>query len=297
MSITKSIDHLFIPGFLKRTLKKVWIYVSITPILKYYHGKKLSFEQKQVFSFIKKNGLHQYPYEFDLDRREDEIIVIMDIQKNLPYVIIEGKRLYFKRNFTENQIKSLCACLYSAEQHIDSPHRYLSQSFGVEVNDIVMDIGSAEGIFALMVVEKASKVYLMELDSEWIEALEATFSPWKGKVVIVNKFVSNIEDNKSVTIDGFLKAEKIKVDFIKIDTEGTEKLILEGASKTLDSSNSLRLAVASYHKPNDEVILSEVIKKYGFTIGFSKGYMIPLDPPWRGSPYLRRGVIRAIKVK
>lgn len=47
---------------------------------------------------------------------------------------------------------------------------------------MIADIGSAEGNFSLSNIENVKKVYLFESDKEWIEALEATFRPWRDKV-------------------------------------------------------------------------------------------------------------------
>ncbi|GMO29781.1 MAG: hypothetical protein Ta2B_10740 [Termitinemataceae bacterium] len=47
-----------------------------------------------------------------------------------------------------------------------------------------------------------------------------------SKVVIVNKYVSNITDNNTVTLDDFFCDKE--VDIIKADIEGAEKLMLEG---------------------------------------------------------------------
>jgi hypothetical protein len=39
-------------------------------------------------------------------------------------------------------------------------------NFDVDVDDIVGDIGAAEGSFGLSIVEKAKKLYLFEMDEE-----------------------------------------------------------------------------------------------------------------------------------
>ena len=75
--------------------------------------------------------------------------------------------------------------LLSKEQDVRSAHRYLDGAFTFEKGEILVDAGVAEGNFALDVVEKASKLILFEADREWIEPLQATFAPWKEKIVIV----------------------------------------------------------------------------------------------------------------
>jgi hypothetical protein len=179
------------------------------------------------------------------------------------------------------------------EQDIDSPHRYEYSDFQVKNGDIVVDCGVAEGNFALSIVEKAQKIYLFECDPKWIESLEKTFSPWKEKVVIVNKYVSDTNDNSCVRLDDFFDGKIIN--FLKADIEGAELSLLAGAMKILSSSKNLRIAICTYHKQNDAKEFNEILQGYGFITEYSKGYSLP-----RGTnacpPYLRRGLIRATKI-
>ena len=43
-----------------------------------------------------------------------------------------------------------------------SPHSYVNDTFKVEAGDVVLDVGSAEGLFALDNIELATKVYVFE---------------------------------------------------------------------------------------------------------------------------------------
>ena len=71
---------------------------------------------------------------------------------------------------------------------------YLSDNFTVQQDDVLLDVGSAEGIFALTHIEKLKHVVLFERNAQWVEALEATFAPWKEKVTIIRKYVSDCDD-------------------------------------------------------------------------------------------------------
>ena len=106
----------------------------------------------------------------------------------MKYVIQDGKKLYFKKRWSKQRIRRAYSDL-SREQDPDSPHRYLSDSFYPEINDEIADIGAAEGNFSLSVIEKVRKIYLIENDPEWTEALNATFAPWKEKVDIIRKIL------------------------------------------------------------------------------------------------------------
>ena len=88
---------------------------------------------------------------------------------------------------------------------MNSPHRYLTESFTIGQNDVLADIGAAEGNFSLAVIEKVKKIYIFEYDQEWIEALRATFAPWSDKVEIINKFVSDKNDEYHIRFDTFFE--------------------------------------------------------------------------------------------
>lgn len=86
-----------------------------------------------------------------------------------------------------------------------------------------------------------------------------------------------VETIKIDTLDNMLYGLQIeKVDFIKIDAEGSELEILKGASNIL-KGNKLRLAVASYHNlPTGEYELPQVcqlLTSAGFKIKVVKGYV------------------------
>ena len=46
----------------------------------------------------------------------------------------------------------------AAEQNDHSPHQYLTPEFDVGAEDIVFDIGCADGNFALSIVDKAKEI-------------------------------------------------------------------------------------------------------------------------------------------
>jgi phospholipid N-methyltransferase len=235
-----------------------------------------------------------FPYTFVFDYDLERVKVFKDDKKGLYYVIHKGKRLYYSRGFhSEAEVKNHYHCI-SIEQDENSPHRYIHENFNVEENDVVIDIGAAEGNFSLEIVERAKTLYIFETDISWIEALNATFEPWKGKVHIINKFISNINNDKCATLDSLLGS--VSVNFIKMDVEGSEGLILEGSKKILRDNRSLRLALCTYHNNNDANKIEKTLLKNKFDCSFSNGYMLfiyhKLTPP-----YFRRGLMRAQKNK
>jgi hypothetical protein len=267
-----------------------------TEILQYYSTlSDIPNEKKEIISYLLQNPLHVFPYPFTKNYSSTSIKVYYDEQlNNLPYVMHEGKRLYFKRDKKEYKIMREYSFL-RLEQDANSPHRYITDTFNINDGDVVIDIGSAEGNFSLSTIEKIKRLYLVEADPGWSEALSATFAPWKDKVTILNKYVSDINDDKNISLDALLQYEE-KVDFIKIDVEGAEQRVLAGATDVISKNKSLKVALCTYHKQDDAETFAKLLTGKSFNIEFSNGYMIFIngDKGQFKPPYLRKGLIRAV---
>jgi hypothetical protein len=264
-------------------------------IISYYESgaSEVTEEQKEVVQYLKKNKLAVFPYNFYNEALKTDVQVYRD-SDGLPYTFHNGKKLYFKRSWTDAYVKSYYISLLS-EQHDLSPHRYLSTDFNVNEGDIVADVGCAEANFSLEVIEKAHVIYLFEVEEEWLEALNKTFAPWKEKVHIINKFVSNQNNDQFITLDEAIPRGKL--DFIKIDAEGAENDILNGSEKVIATSDNLKIAVCTYHKQGDEDEFTRFFKERKFKTSTPHGYMIFIfDKVTMAAPYLRRGLIRAVKM-
>ena len=251
---------------------------------------EITAEKTEVLDYLKTHCLDVFPYPFVEHYDREDVQPFFDNERKMYYVLHEGKRLYFRKDFDASTVKSHYNYL-RIEQDANSPHHYETETFRVEQGDTVIDAGAAEGNFALSAVEKANKLYIFEVEPAWLEALEATFAPWKEKVVIVDKYVSDKTNDTCVSLDDYFGDTRI--DFIKADIEGAEIQMVEGAKNILAQGNP-KLALCTYHRKNDAEDLRLALTKANYSIEFSKGYMIflwgdePLSPP-----YLRRGLIRA----
>ena len=271
--------------------KKRADYLLKRKILSYMRKNTIEGEAKEVYTFLRNNSFSIFPYEFIKKYKSNDIAVYTDPDCNMKYVMHERlNRLYFKSGMNKGEIKKSYAWL-NLEQDIDSPHRYELGNFKVNDGDIVVDIGVAEGNFALSVVERAKKLYLFEADKTWIPSLEKTFAPWKDKVIIVNKYVSDRNTDTEVCLDAYF--DGIEIDFFKIDVEGAETKVL--SSEILSSKKNLKIAVCTYHRQDDAEEINKILQTNGFRTEFSKGYMIFSYDKDLSSPYLRKGLIRAVK--
>lgn len=290
--LNTAVYRIIVPKFFR---KKIVARVLRSKIITYYSNPKkpLPEEISRVLDYIKNRGIAIIPYYFQDEYIEDAIEVHYDKETGLRYVMHEGKRLYFKRRWSIKRIR-LSYNELRKEQDIRSPHCYETDGFKVEKGDVLVDIGAAEGIFALSNVEQAGKIVLFESSKEWIEPLRATFAPWQGKVTIVNKFAGDVNNAKCVTLDDyFMPGDKLS--FLKIDVEGAESRLLSGCKRILSGVKPLKVAICAYHKAEDERELNEILARDGFETSYSEGFMLVYTDRKLKDPYFRRGLIRAIK--
>jgi len=267
-------------------------------ILDYYQQVEVMDDEiKDALNFLKRLNFFTisttnlvFPNDFSLKYKKFSFKIYYADDLKMHYVYHQNKKLFFPKSMTPKHIRKyyLSICV---EQDAHSPHCYLDNNFHVNDGDVCLDIGAAEGNFSLGIVDKASKIYLFEAEKRWLEPLEATFDPWRNKVEIINKYVSNKDTNEYVRLDTFLKSERA-ADFIKIDTEGAEEEVLQGALD-LFTGKKIKIAVTTYHNCDDEKRLTEFLKRHNLNIQNTNGYMIFLSDPNLSRKYLRRGLIRA----
>lgn len=264
-------------------------------ILYYYQKKAITdIEIAQVLDYLRNKPLRLFPYHFPDNYKPANINVSHDPGNGLNYVMHQHKRMYFKRSWGSDTIKEKYNDLL-IEQDRRSPHCYLNEEFAVEPGEVVADIGAAEGIFALSVIEKVNKIFLFETDQEWIEALQATFRPWADKVEIIHKFVSDLNNESNISLNQFCISQDVSFDLIKVDVDGAELSLLNGAGVILASADRIKLAICTYHQQEDEALFRNIFKRYHMTVNPSLGYMVFYYDRHLAAPYLRRGLLRVVK--
>ncbi len=171
--------------------------------------------------------------------------ILYDTEENLNYVFVEGKRLYYPKDWSHAKITEYHALNMYTCMSKSSAHCYLSDSFDVNENDIVADIGAAEGLFSLYIVDRVKKIYLFEVDETWLAPLYATFKPYRAKVVIENKFITNIDQWEFATCDKYFRDKEVNL--VKMDIEGEEQKALLGCRELLKRKN-IRWLITTYHR-------------------------------------------------
>lgn len=226
-------------------------------------------EKQKAYKALGKYGNVPYPYLWKQEYDDKKYPEKIDHRNGLPYIIHNEKKIYFPKYMiskSEAYYRNLLI-----EQDIRSAHRYV-YSYEELKGKTLLDIGCAEAIFTLDTIEDINHAYLFECDENWIECLNATFEPWKEKITIVRKYVSNIDDDNNIRIDTYFKDKNIKDLFLKMDIEGYERRALEGSIETLNRKDTSG-AVCIYHLHDDEDIIGKILTYNGKQTSIQSGYI------------------------
>jgi hypothetical protein len=298
MNAIRRIWQMFSPDillvFVRLLLEPESYRIRRRAVLSYYKNRDPLTLPPAICEGLKYLKWHKYaslPYNWTqkYDRMLPE--VIYDEANKSFYTVFEGKRMYFPKRFTETEVIYAVRSILK-EQDPQSPHLYLPDEFQIETDSIVIDSGVAEGNFALKAIDKAKRLYLVECDKEWIEALMLTFSPWKEKVVFVEKYMSDNESDTTVSIDSLVFPETGENYFIKMDIEGFEKKALAGMKRLVESGCHIKIDVCTYHHPDDFNEIKKIMKSYGFFYQIPEGYILYFQPG--EEPSFRKALIRGM---
>ena len=152
--------------------------------------------------------------------------------------------------------------------------------------DVVFDCGSNFGVFSVYAASKGCQSYAFEptpalndlikqqsaLNGEKIHPVLMAVSDAEGEAVFhVDEYSSGgssllkrAESTSDIkvkltSLDQFVETHHLdKVDFIKADIEGAERLLLKGAKNIL-KQHQPALALCTYHLPDDKEVLSRLI--------------------------------------
>ena len=173
----------------------------------------------------------------------------------------------------------------------EGPYEY--GSVKLSEGDLVLDLGANMGIFSVFAVSKGCTSYAFDPTPELKETIELHSKLNNNKIHYEPYAVSNksgqakfcidpfscaanslfdemlVNGGKNastlvvsqISVDEFVEQERLeKVDFIKADIEGAERLMLEGSKNTLKKF-APKLALCTYHLPDDKEVMTDLILK------------------------------------
>jgi FkbM family methyltransferase len=176
-------------------------------------------------------------------------------------------------------------------------YQHSGVSIGVEKDDFIINGGGCYGDTDIMFADRCAptgRVFTFEfvpdnlvimkqnMDSNphlsrRIEVVQNALAELSGDMLYFKPFGPGTQVSKqnsgglsvsTLTIDDLVKSRKLdRVDFIKLDIEGSELAALKGAAKTLKQFKP-KLAISAYHKPEDFYELSDYIDSLGLGYRF-----------------------------
>ncbi|MEW5693501.1 MAG: FkbM family methyltransferase [Candidatus Hydrogenedentota bacterium] len=260
-----------------------------------------SFEFWQIAANLDKHNINNYnvvnPTFFDSYTEEEFKKVSTYIKKVKDILLDNSDKQLYEMLMNHRRIcsdKSMFFKLYSW----NDPKQYM-EFINARTIHTIIDAGVGDGLEIMKFLDKlpnikyiygfephfdmykAGKFYseLSVLDNVKVYPL-ALWNESKNMKLAVGYMVSKIVeesipsqktiDIETITLDEFVRKEGIKIDFIKIDTEGAERQVIEGSYKTLTEQRP-QLAVCIYHSKEDMYViplkLSELLQDYILRIG------------------------------
>ena len=269
----------------------------ITYVKSYYKNSNKYLDELQYLKVYNNSNSFTFPY--NKIKTIDNIVASYDSDLNMPFIIHKNKKLYFPKFWSKQKAAQIYKYFVETENILGggytakAPHQYQSNKFHVEKMDTVLDIGAAEGLFALDVVDKVKKVFIFEPTSIWKEPLQKTFTPFKEKVILINKYVSATDSPNSIKLEDILNKNDFDNIFIKMDIEGSELDVLRSIESILSQNRNIKVACCTYHNENDASEIHNYFNKLNFKVEFSEGVMLMSSKP----PFFRKGILRATKLK
>jgi FkbM family methyltransferase len=236
----------------------------------------------------------------ELELKNRDICTLNDIQIKLhkypnyeyitiyEYIDIVLSDLYFKQKISHLTVLSEILSCFPQE----GPYQW--KKVHLKKGDVVIDAGGNIGLFSLFAAKYYNcKSYAFEPFEEILPVLKKNIQmnglddlihvcPYglsnANNTAIFNIARDNIgassivlSDDKNpnnnmteiqcVSLDSWVEENQItKIDFIKADIEGAERLLLQGATKVLQTFQP-KLSICTYHLPDDKQVLERIIKK------------------------------------
>lgn len=109
--------------------------------------------------------------------------------------------------------------------------------FKIKKGRLVVDCGAAAGEYTLLALEKGAKVFAIEAEDRAFSYLKENVSSYKN-VRLEHKAVSDKDTKTTIKLDTLLKKAE-RIDILKIDVEGHELHVLDGAKQTLKKTEKI----------------------------------------------------------
>lgn len=214
------------------------------------------------------------------------------LKEQVEYMLLaeNGYKIWWPTEYASGDLNTIWQEVFLPSSENDHAYEYSGSC--ISKGDWVIDVGACEGFFIYYALERGANVLAIEPVHKLAKCLEMTFAAEiaQGKVKVLrtligmdggqknisiaplsvygsNKLVypqGNIicEECPQYTIDQLLAAGIVtRVDFIKMDIEGSEVEALYGAEQTVKKFKP-RLSLCAYHHADHARQLQELILSY-----------------------------------
>jgi FkbM family methyltransferase len=195
------------------------------------------------------------------------IVVREEIQGDFRLIYFQGLDypLFYPKDYSNQSLYGVIR-----EMLPKSWHYYEPPETRVRPDDVVFDVGAAEGIFAFFVAPRARLVHAFEPLPAFLACMKRTFE-FQDNVTVIPAAVAEkpsmawlkgdgAASEVSVTptdtpiviesIDAYCARTGVIPSFLKADIEGCEPRMLEGAAETIRLYKP-RMAITTYHNKGD----------------------------------------------
>jgi len=107
----------------------------------------------------------------------------------------------------------------------------------------------------------------------------------KDKITIVEKYVSDVNEDNIITLDEFAKNKQLGKLFLKMDIEGYECKALSGCKDLFLKTPELSGAICTYHKHDDAKNIATFLAARNYKSTPTNGYIY-------NERSLRTGILR-----
>lgn len=281
---------------------------SVNYIKEYQYIEYLLYSKKYIF-------WHDawYPYKFCQNiinndnifckeyRKNGYLVCNKDIiytdKDNNEYVLFNHHKIYINNYNDEEDLNVLYTTLF-IDLNKESPHNYdnylnyLEDKIVKGKKNIIVDCGSSEGAFEILVANKYNLDDILfvciDLDIKYNENLEKTLNELNANYIIINQNLTN-----EITLTDIFNENKLNIEdiiCIKADIEGDEIKLINQFKDNFNIIKPLCL-ICTYHNQDDAYDLYNIFNNYYDYIEFSNGYVLAFYMGEIKYPYFRKALI------
>lgn len=237
------------------------------------YQNNLNDEELELIEYAKNQHLLQkLNYNF-VEKYINQYYNVKLSEEGMYYIEYLDRKIFFPRKWNRKRIISYWNELM-LDTDAESPLN--EKDYEGDVSGIIMQIDYAVPIWVIKNINRCNKAYIINSDDEWKQALEMTFQDTESKCQIVQS-INNIKGKR--------------IDCCRININEDVKLVTE---KLTSRNNVTQYIVTSYFHEKDYMLLSGLLKRRGYHVRYSNGYVYyPYNEEIIGIHKFRRGLLIA----